>query len=513
MKLAACGQPFRFRAGDKLPMATVPINRPKPLPPDLVKKLPSNLDAERSVLGCILIDNKSLLQVVGNLNDDYFFLDQHRLIFVQMCALAKEELAAGRTLDRSIDLVTVTEALEKAGNLEAAGGAPYLAALADGMPIVSNIKHYAAIVIEKARLRNLIHAAHAIQIRAFEDGNADEIINGASASIKDLTVASGDNPAVVVGFQSLLVRECAPIEYAIEPLLSKRGTAELFGARGTGKSFIATAMATDIAVGAESLWGGHRGGGGHWTVTRPFRQLYVYGEMDESLIQKRIREIARMRGEKTPSDEQLGTMCMDYQKNWRPKLSTPRDRKFIEERLFGEGFEGLWLDNLSTLWPSSQDNEGERDAILADWYADLNQRGIWVIWLHHAGKSGLQRGGSEKEDMLGAVLELRRPANYKPEQQLRVEMHVGKTRGESLSARQLMPFEIQLIRNASHGGLEWVTRPALAAQRIAAFEMFKNKMPTMLVGQEVGISRATAYRWFKEFNENQNPEFHLEPEE
>jgi len=75
-----------------------------------------------------------------------------------------------------------------------------------------------------------------------------------------------------------------------------------------------------------------------------------------------------------------------------------------------------------------------------------------------------------------------------------------------------MPFEIQLIKD-SLGKHEWVTRPAQAAQRIAAFEMFKNKMPTMLVGQEVGISRATAYRWFKEFNENQNPDFHLQPEE
>jgi len=496
-------------------MPTVPINRAKPLPIDIAKKLPSNLDAERSLLGSILLDNKALMQLVGFLNDEDFFLEQNRQIFAQMCELAKLELAAGRSLDQSIDLLTLVDALDKSGKLEAAGGAAYVASLADGMPKVSNVKHYAKIISEHARLRKLVHLTHTIQTRVFEGNcyDADAVIGNAEQQIKELTAKTGENPAVVVGFQSLLTRECAPIEYAISPLLSRRGTGELFGSRGTGKSFIATSMACDIAVGADSLWAGHKGGGGHWTVSRPFRQLYVYGEMDESLIQKRIREIARMRGANVPTDEQLGTMCMDFQKNWRPKLSTARDRKFIEERLFNEGYEGLWLDNLSTLWPSSQDNEGERDAILADWYADLNQRGIWVIWLHHAGKSGLQRGGSEKEDMLGCVLELRRPANYKPEQQLRVEVHVGKTRGESLSSKQLMPFEIQLIRNAAHGGLEWVTRPALQAQRIAAFEMFKNKMPTMLVGQEVGISRATAYRWFKEFNENQNPEFHLEAED
>jgi replicative DNA helicase len=490
-------------------MTTIPFSRQRqvPLPTDLAKKLPSNLDAERSVLGAILLDNASFKEVAGYLHVDDFFLPQHSLIFEAMQDLALARLKEGKT-DFAIDLVTLTDSLTSRGKLDEAGGAPYLAALADGMPRVSNIRHYAKLVIEKKRRRNLIHLSNNIQARAFDDENTpDEILENAETSLKELSRSPNENPSIVIGFQSLLTRECAPIEYAIDPLLSCRGTGEIFGSRGTGKSFIATQMAVDIATGAESLWGGHRGGGGHWTVSRPFKQLYVYGEMDESLIQKRIREIAQMRGVNTPTDEQLGTMCMDYQKNWRPKLSTARDRKFIEERIFGEGFEALWLDNLSTLWPSSQDNEGERDAILADWYADLNQRGIWVIWLHHAGKSGLQRGGSEKEDMLGCVLELRRPANYKPEQQLRVEVHVGKTRGESLSAKKLMPFEIQLIRNGE-GKLEWVTRPALAAQRVAAFEMFKNQMPAMLVGQEVGISRATAYRWWHDFKENPDPEFH-----
>ncbi len=493
-------------------MSTVPFNRQRqiPLPSDLAKKLPSNLEAERSILGAILLDNASITTAVKELKSDDFFIPQNRIIFQMMKSIAEEQTAKEEAL--AIDLVILTERLQAISQLESAGGAAYLASLIDGLPRVTNVAHYAKIVREKARLRNLIHATHNIQMRAFEgEDGAEAILQNAEVSIKSLVEIPNDNPAVVVGFKSLLDRECAPQDFAIEPLLTNRGTGEIFAPRGMGKSMIATWMAMEIATGADMLWGGHRGAGGHWPVSRRFRQLYVYGEMDESEVQSRARTFARMKGTDVPTDEQLGTMCMDYQKGWRPKISSARDRRFIEDRLFGGGYEGLWLDNLSTLWPSSSEAEGERDAILADWYADLNQRGIWVIWLHHAGKSGQQRGGSAKEDMLSFVLKLSTPGNYKQCEQLRVECHVDKHRHKSISPTSLSPFEIQLTRDA-HGSPAWVTRPAKEAQRKAAFEMFKNEMPTMLVAQDLGISRATAYRWKKDYEGNPNPDFHLESE-
>ncbi len=485
-------------------MSTVPFSRHRqaPLPEPLSKILPSNIDAEKSILGAVLLDNATIRRI--DLTADEFFLPQHQKIYLAMMQIAVDE--------KPIDFITLGEQLTATSNLENAGGLPYISSLVDGVPRVSNVEHYAKIVRDKFRLRALIHLTHKIQTNAFEgEADTDALLQTAETSLKSMVQVTNENPAVVVGFQSLLTRECAPIEYAIDPLLTKRGTGELFSERGFGKSLIATHMAVEIAMGAESLWGGHRGAGGHWAVARPFRQLYVYGEMTDSEIQERIRMFARMRESDTPSDEQLGTMCMDYQKGWRPKLSSAADRKFIENRIFEYGYEGLWLDNLSTLWPSSNEDEGERDAILADWYTDLNQRGIWVMWLHHAGKSGEQRGGSAKEDMLSCVLRLTHPANYKPNEQCRVQVDVKKNRHKCTDPRTLLPFEIMLTKNAM-GIPEWVTRPALAAQRAAAFEMFKNGMPTMLVGQEVGVSRATAYRWHKDFQENPAPDFHLESE-
>jgi replicative DNA helicase len=147
-----------------------------PVDTTLEKPLPNNLDAERSVLGAILLDNNALNAAIESLRPEDFFMDQHRRVFTQMIALAESQQA--------IDLITLTEELHRRGDLEASGGAPYLASLADGMPRVSNIEHYARIVKEKAMLRNLIHTTHNIQQRAFEgEDGADTILDNAESSI------------------------------------------------------------------------------------------------------------------------------------------------------------------------------------------------------------------------------------------------------------------------------------------------------------------------------------------
>ncbi|HEY6126987.1 MAG TPA: replicative DNA helicase [Candidatus Acidoferrum sp.] len=142
----------------------------------LERPLPQNLDAERSILGAILLDNHALNAAIENIKPEDFFLEQHRRVFNQMIALGESQQA--------IDLVTLTESLHRVGELESSGGAPYLASLADGMPRVSNVEHYARIVREKALLRNLIHATHNIQQRALEgEDGADTILDNAESSI------------------------------------------------------------------------------------------------------------------------------------------------------------------------------------------------------------------------------------------------------------------------------------------------------------------------------------------
>src|SRR6266478_4022814 len=142
----------------------------------LERPLPSNLDAQSSILGALLLDKHRQNTAIENVLPEDCCIDKARPVYVQLIALGESQQA--------IDLVTLTEELHRRGELEAAGGAPYLSALADGMPRVSNVEHYARIVKEKALLRNLIHATHNIQQRAFEgDDGADAILDGAESSI------------------------------------------------------------------------------------------------------------------------------------------------------------------------------------------------------------------------------------------------------------------------------------------------------------------------------------------
>ena len=141
--------------------------------------MPQNVEAERSILGAILLDNHALNTAIEKLKPTDFFHDHHRRIYQQMIVLGESQQA--------IDLVTLTEQLQRSGELEAVGGAAYVAQLMDGMPRITNVEHYARIVKEKALLRGLIHATSAIQQQALEaEEDADLILDRAETSIFQL---------------------------------------------------------------------------------------------------------------------------------------------------------------------------------------------------------------------------------------------------------------------------------------------------------------------------------------
>jgi replicative DNA helicase len=144
--------------------------------PFFEKGLPSNVEAERSILGAILLDNTVCNQAVELLKRDDFFLDSHRRIFDKMVMLS-ERLS-------SIDLITLGDELRRAAEFEQIGGATYIASLIDGVPRTDNIEHYARIVKKKSMLRKLITASNQIIARAFdEEDDADVIIDQAEQAI------------------------------------------------------------------------------------------------------------------------------------------------------------------------------------------------------------------------------------------------------------------------------------------------------------------------------------------
>ena len=146
----------------------------------LAHTLPANVEAERSILGAILLDNLSYNQAAEHLKPEDFSLDSHRRIYSRMIDLAESA--------RPIDMITLVEELDRTKELEPIGDVGYISGLVDGVPDRPSIEHYIKIVRDKALLRGLIHAANAAIARAAEQSDpAEDVLNDAEAAIFQLS--------------------------------------------------------------------------------------------------------------------------------------------------------------------------------------------------------------------------------------------------------------------------------------------------------------------------------------
>src|ERR1700739_1693820 len=113
-----------------------------------ISSLPANVEAERSILGAILLDNFAYNQAAEHLRVEDFSLDSHRRIYARMVDLAESS--------RPIDMITLIEELDRHKDLQAIGDVGYVSSLLDGVPDRPSIEHYVKMVRDKAILRGLI---------------------------------------------------------------------------------------------------------------------------------------------------------------------------------------------------------------------------------------------------------------------------------------------------------------------------------------------------------------------
>ncbi len=139
-------------------------------------RLPHDPEAERAVLGAVLLDPGARLHIVDKLRDDEFYLESHRIIFKACVDLYEKGEAT--------DLVTVRNQLTEKGLLEQVGGASYLASLVDTLPDVANVVHYAEIVHDKSVKRRLMGAAQRILTTcSLDHGEAAEAVESAQRDV------------------------------------------------------------------------------------------------------------------------------------------------------------------------------------------------------------------------------------------------------------------------------------------------------------------------------------------
>ncbi len=142
----------------------------------LKKTPPHSLEAEKTVLGGILVNNESLNVVLSVITPEDFYKEAHQRIIERIAALVDK--------GQPVDLLSVSEEMARAGLLEEIGGMSYLSALMDGVPKSLNVEYYAQIIKEKALLRRLILSSAKIISASYEQKDeADDLLNEAQAAI------------------------------------------------------------------------------------------------------------------------------------------------------------------------------------------------------------------------------------------------------------------------------------------------------------------------------------------
>ncbi|MFO0752975.1 MAG: AAA family ATPase [Thermodesulfovibrionales bacterium] len=281
-----------------------------------------------------------------------------------------------------------------------------------------------------------------------------------------------------VSLTEILAMEFPPRENILYPWLPSQGLAMLYGTRGTGKTHVALGIAVAVASGGSFL---------KWTAPKPRGVLLLDGEMPAVTLQERLSAII-CSSDKEPVSP-LTIITPDLQKEGMPNLAHSDDQENIEEHL--KNISLVIVDNLSTLCRYGRENEGESWLPVQEWALRLRTMGISVLFIHHAGKGGQQRGTSRKEDVLDTVIALKRPADYRPDEGARFEVYFEKARG--IYGDEVKPFEARLT-TTPEGAQIWTMKDLedSLTERIA--EMLNEGIPQSEIPEFLGVGKATVSR-------------------
>ena len=224
----------------------------------VTKTMPHNLEAEQSVLGCILIDNDASITAFGILVEDDFYSATHKLIFGAMRVL----------FDRNspVDLVTLSSALSKNGKIENIGGIDYLTSLSDIVPSSANLRHYIEILKRNSVLRKVIAAGNKIVADGYSGADDENAVLAAAEKTifdisregerKDLTPMGAELPGVLERLDTIqrdptAMRGLKTGFYGLDDITNglQKSTLVIIAARpGVGKTSFGLNIITNTAI-------------------------------------------------------------------------------------------------------------------------------------------------------------------------------------------------------------------------------------------------------------------------
>ena len=286
----------------------------------------------------------------------------------------------------------------------------------------------------------------------------------------------GGSGLVVMDLGEFLTRDIQPREMILDPIIPTQGLAMLFSKRGVGKTFLSLSIGYAVATGTSIL---------RWKSSKSIKVLFVDGEMPASLMQERLIKLVAGTRAALPDPSYFRLITPDLQEAGIPDISTSRGQQLLEATIGDAKL--LILDNLSTLAPSLQENEADAWAPIQTWALKMRRQGVSVLFIHHAGKSGQQRGTSRREDVLDTVLELKHAEDYSGAEGANFEIHIKKARG--FYGGDAEPFVASLV-NTSEEGLCWSMSEVQDDLYDEVVEGIEGRKSYRKLAGELGISRS-----------------------
>ena len=310
-----------------------------------------------------------------------------------------------------------------------------------------------------------------------------------SSNVATISLATNHRPEPnyclnCIELGQFLELDIPPNEHLLAPWLFARSINMIYAKRGVGKTHVGLGIAYAVGTGTTFL---------KWKAPKPAKVLYLDGEMSSATLQQRLRGINADQIAQNDFLKNVRIYTPDQQNDRIVDISDPKWHPALQDAI-GDA-ELVIVDNLSCLARSSgNENEAESWLPLQDWGLKQRRLGKAVIFMHHAGKGGQQRGTSRKEDILNVTINLRQPTDYSAESGAFFEVRFEK--GRECYGDDTKPFEAQL--HQIEGRSTWNLRDVEAAITEKVLELTSFRMKPDEIAQELSISRSSVYRHLKE---------------
>ncbi|MCK5295869.1 MAG: AAA family ATPase, partial [Alphaproteobacteria bacterium] len=263
------------------------------------------------------------------------------------------------------------------------------------------------------------------------------------------------------------------------PWLPEGSINMIFADRGIGKTFFALSCALALANGEDFLC---------YVAEEAVPVLYLDGEMQATAIQERLHKLSGGKPTKAP----LNLYTPDCQENdYIPDIGTKEGRDQINELIEASNPKVIFIDNISTFDRTGNENEAESWAPIQEWAVQHRKRGRSLVFIHHANKEGKQRGSHKKEDVMDAVIRLKRPEDFLQGEGA-TKILVQYTKARHLSGE--MAQDIEATLHSENDLLKWKWEQGDIAYR-KAVEMMKDGVSMRDIAEELSIGKSTVHRW------------------